>query len=62
VTGAGTGAAGRLRPLAVCCGGLRGPGHLLGCPGDSCQAGQAGNPGTASWPAAPARPPAAWHL
>jgi hypothetical protein len=40
VAGAGTGAAGRLRPLAVHCR-LRGSGHLLGCPGDSYQAGQA---------------------
>ena len=38
---AGAGAAGRLRPLAGRCRGLRGFGHLLGCPGDSYQAGQA---------------------
>ena len=42
VTGAGTGAAGRLRPLAARCRGLRGTGHLLDGPGDSYQAGQAG--------------------
>jgi hypothetical protein len=38
---AGTGAAGRLRPLAARRRGLRGFGHLLGGPGDSYQAGQA---------------------
>src|SRR3984957_3094333 len=41
VTVGGTGAAGRLRPLSAPCPGLRGFGHLLGCPGDSHQASQA---------------------
>src|SRR3984957_6277814 len=44
VAGAGTGAAGGLRPLAARCRGRRGPGHLLGCPGDPYQAGQAWPP------------------